>query len=940
MKSLKAKFRKSDAHEWNKNDERLLSAVEHGEAEKVTSLLAKKGASAAKLDGEGRSALHVAATRGQTECLAVILAHGVDASLMDGSGFRALHLAAKNNHQECAKKLIQSKCTIDALDSSGKTALHHAAACGSVLVVQLLCEHKSPVNLKDADGFTPLLLSARHAHADVCRTLIDWGADINACDKSGRSAVMLASESSCIAAVEVLVQKGADLHTVDSLGHDVLHYTKLSGSAEIKALLSSALQRLKKDPDTTSPKPLQHDQVTQVSGDRSATPKKRKAPPPPFSPVQSPQLSEMASPPYLTPSGTPRKFNYQGDELKGEVLKEEIEKLQEEKSMLLETIEDLKQIVEQTQPKAGNCGSEEPSMVATLQAKIAALSLENQQFAHILKKRQGDEGQDESRPNSIDSNASYHSTHAEFDPPNQAHSPTPNEDDEPSMKKAEKGKGGSEEETRLLKEALRSLEAKLQESQQENLTLQARLTPSPAPEEAEQQAEGRSQEAQALGGQEALGPNESLEKEVQELRVELEGARKERERDAERIRALQAQLESTAGRGSAKQVEELKTSYTALVESLTQEKVQQMSRYMEAQEEVKMLQEALQGTVPVEAAARDFEEMKAELGQVIDGLQRRLLELSHSYSEAKGELSSVRTQLEAHATPDPELDALRRQAEEAQAGRTEALEEIALLRREAEAQAEGTVALADHTQVVASLGTALKEAESKAEAMKEQLAEKALQVDALQNRLTVEKDATPDDSVSRLEHQQMRESLEGEVAQLTLLLQDALRKQDEMALEAAAVWQEAKDGRSENEALRERLEASERERSQLNSKSRAAQETIADLRSRGETLLTSEQEKKKKNEELNKEVSRLKEALNSLSQLSYTPKRQSSQVDSLQQQVKQLQYQLTESKKQHHEIVSVYRMHLLYAVQGQMDEDVQKALKQILMMCKIPTEAK
>lgn len=43
-------------NEWNKNDERLLAAVEHGEAEKTASLLTKKGASAVKLDGEGKSA--------------------------------------------------------------------------------------------------------------------------------------------------------------------------------------------------------------------------------------------------------------------------------------------------------------------------------------------------------------------------------------------------------------------------------------------------------------------------------------------------------------------------------------------------------------------------------------------------------------------------------------------------------------------------------------------------------------------------------------------------------------------------------------------------------------------------------------------------------------------------------------------------------------------
>uniref|UniRef100_A0A3P8WNI8 Uncharacterized protein n=1 Tax=Cynoglossus semilaevis TaxID=244447 RepID=A0A3P8WNI8_CYNSE len=150
MKSLKAKFRKTDVNEWNKNDERLLAAVEHGEVEKVASLLAKKGASAVKLDTEGKSALHVAAARGLTDCLSAILTQGADLSVTDAAGLNSLHLAAKNSHNDCCRKLIQSKCPIDTADSSGKTALHHAAASGNVQTVQLLCELKSPVNLKDS----------------------------------------------------------------------------------------------------------------------------------------------------------------------------------------------------------------------------------------------------------------------------------------------------------------------------------------------------------------------------------------------------------------------------------------------------------------------------------------------------------------------------------------------------------------------------------------------------------------------------------------------------------------------------------------------------------------------------------------------------------------------------------------------------------------------
>nr|XP_046225734.1 ankycorbin isoform X2 [Oncorhynchus gorbuscha] len=1005
------------AHEWSKNDERLLAAVEHGEVEKVASLLTKKGASAVKLDNEGKSALHVAATRGQTDCLAVILAHGVDTSIIDTSGFSALHLAAKNNHQECAKKLIQSKCVLDALDSSGKTALHHAAASGSIGIVQTLCEHKCPVNIKDTDGLSPLLLSARHAQTEVCGSLLDWGADVNACDNNGRTAVMLASESSSVSVVEVLVQRGADLQAVDSLGHDVLHYAKMSGSSEVKAVLTAALHKAHSDSDTPkspkSPKTPQHDQVARLGGDPSTTPKKRKAPPPPISPVQ---MSSPNSPAYMTPNETPvsskcfgsKVFNYKEEELQSVSLREEVEKLQGEKCILLETIEDLKQIVDQTVtisqtetepgPKAEDCGKVDSALVVALQAKITALSLENQQLAQILKKRpspQGGEGghEDSSRPDSMNSNASYHTTHES--PSETLLQPQVTEEDmsegsalelsitslrQEEEESEEGGKEGGEEEIRLLRETLGSIQSKLQETQKENRTLHARFIPEQDEEKgregkvlfeslAELQAkltETQEKHQQAreevlalraqierggaggreLAEQELQRLRSSLEQEVKELRSQLAQSGQQRERDVGRIRELEARLK-------------------AADHSSDHDKSLLVDRYKEAQEEIRMLQEALRGTVPVEAAANDFEEMKGELGSVIDGLQRRLLELSKSYSEAKSELSSTRNQLEETRavkskpgspvfSPVKEQDTLRSRVEELQASLADtqgkysaSLEEIALLKQEADALAQGSVALADHTQVVSSLGSAIKDLEDQADALRQQLSQRALQVDALQNRLTVEKDHTPDDSISRLEHEQMRGGLETEVGHLTQLLQGALRKQDEVALDAAAAWQELKEGRSKREALQELAVSREKENHALSTKLRGAQDAIAQLKKLVEGHVSSEREKNKKIDDLSREVGKLKDALNSLSQLSYSAgsaKRQQTlqqqQLDNLQQQVKQLQYQLGESKRQHHEIVSVYRMHLLYAVQGQMDEDVQKALKQILRMCKMPTEAK
>ncbi|TDH01994.1 hypothetical protein EPR50_G00168360 [Perca flavescens] len=1004
MKSLKAKFRKTDVNEWNKNDERLLAAVEHGEVEKVASLLAKKGASAVKLDTEGKSALHVAAARGQTDCLSVILAHGADLSFTDAAGFNPLHLAAKNNHIECCKKLIQSKCPIDAVDSSGKAALHHAAASGNIQTIQLLCELKSPINLKDADGLTPLLLSAKHANAEVCSTLLDCGAEINTSDNSGRTALMLASESNAVSVVEVLVQRGADLSAVDSQGHDVVHYVKLLGNSEVKTALTAALNRQQVS-DTKSPRSPQHDQVAKLSDERITTPKKRKAPPPPISPLQSsgpssPSVLTSAGTPGSNKSDTPKRFNYKEDELvRGTTLREEVEKLHEERNMLLETIEDLKQSVEQTatgaelDTKVEHSFTASAALVSALQAKINALTLENQQLASRLKKHpslQGSEDlKDTSRPNSMASNSSFHSTQDEFDSLPQVE----REDGLGSVsvrreeEEGEGGRGGSKEEITLLRQALESVQVKLLETRKENRSLQAQLKPERGREREEVESvgeKGREEELieslaelqakltdtqeryhQAVeeveelrvqmgrGGGELMEKQEvqkctssTLEHEVNQLRALLIQSGSEQEKAAERIRQLEGALSKVEAERRCVKEKEQKT---AQIEEL----------YNEAQEEIRILQEALRGTVPVEAAAKDFEEMKAELNEVTAGLQRRLLELSHSYSETKSQLSAAQEQLaESSAASSPsseqqQVQVLSSKVEELQTllAETEkkhsaAQEEISLLRQEAEAQAQGSVTLADHSQVMSSLGNAIKELESQSEALKEQLHQKILQVEALQNRLTAEKDVTPDGSVSRVAHETTREQLEGEVNRLTQLLQGALRKQDEMALEAADAWQKARENRAEWEAVQELVMSREKENQTLTTRLAESQDAVCQLKQLVENHVASEREKNKRIDDLSREVGKLKDALNSLSQLSYSSgspskrQQQSQQLEMMQQQIKQLQYQLAESKKQHHEIVSVYRMHLLYAVQGQMDEDVQKALKQILMMCKMPSQAK
>lgn len=676
-------------------------------------------------------------------------------------------------------------------------------------------------------------------------------------------------------------------------------------------------------------------------------------------------------------------------------MKEEVDK---ERNMLLETIEDLKHTVEtatgpELDTKAEQSFTASAALVSALQAKIMALTLENQQLASKLKKHpslQGNENLKEmSRPNSIASNSSFHSTQDEFESLPQVPSTTQVEGEDPGAdsvileeEEREKLRGGGEEEIRLLRQTLEKVQIKLLETRKENQSLQAQLKPERSREREDNESDrGRERElmesladlqAKLTDTQERY--HQAVE-EVENLRVEVgtrEGQESQRltsstlEHEVMQLKAQLTQSESEVDKATQhiKRLEEALKKTEEDRES-AKEKEQRAAQleelYKEAQEEVRVLQEALKGTVPVESAAKDFEEMKAARDEEITGLQLRCRELSRSYSETKNQLNATQKQLaeaqaEKSTAPSPTLEQqvqvlnskveeLQRLLAEAEKKYSSAQEEISLLRKAAEVQAQSSVALADQMQVMSSLGNAIKELENEVEALKEELHQKTTQVEALQHRLTAEKDVTPDDSVSRVEHDTVREQLEGEVNHLTHLLQEALRKQDEMALEAADAWQKARDNGAEREALQELVMSKEKENQTLTSKLAESQDAVCQLKQLVENHTASEREKNKRIDDLSREVVKLKDALNSLSQLSYSScspskrQQQNQQLETMQQQIKQLQYQLAESKKQHSEVVSVYRMHLLYAVQGQMDEDVQKALKQILMMCKMPSQA-
>ncbi|XP_042347451.1 uveal autoantigen with coiled-coil domains and ankyrin repeats protein isoform X2 [Plectropomus leopardus] len=233
--------------DWNKYDDRLMKAVERSEVDKVAAVLSKKGIIPTKLDVEGRSAFHLAATRGHLDCLNLILGHNVDVTATDATGKNALHLASRNGHSLCVQKLLQHNCPVGNVDLQGRTALHDAVMAGCTSSVKLLCDSGASVNASDFDGRTPLVLATQMCHPRICQLLLERGADITTRDKQNKTALILGCEYGCKDAVEVLLKSGADVKAVDGLGHDAFHYSRFSKNVELVAMVKSFLDKATRD---------------------------------------------------------------------------------------------------------------------------------------------------------------------------------------------------------------------------------------------------------------------------------------------------------------------------------------------------------------------------------------------------------------------------------------------------------------------------------------------------------------------------------------------------------------------------------------------------------------------------------------------------------------------------------------------------------------------
>jgi serine/threonine-protein phosphatase 6 regulatory ankyrin repeat subunit B len=146
-------------------------------------LLINKGAKASWYDKDDNNALHLALMNGYERFAKELIETSDNDGLIDpanGKNNRPIHVAANKGFTEIILMLIEKGVSVNTIGVDHYTALHFAVLKEHVDTVNLLIAHKANINAVDAKGLAPMhLASKHHGNMEIIRALIEAGADVN-----------------------------------------------------------------------------------------------------------------------------------------------------------------------------------------------------------------------------------------------------------------------------------------------------------------------------------------------------------------------------------------------------------------------------------------------------------------------------------------------------------------------------------------------------------------------------------------------------------------------------------------------------------------------------------------------------------------------------------------------------------------------------------------
>lgn len=177
---------------------------------------------------DGRTAAHIAAERGFTDILDVLLKAGAKIDLRDRKGKTPLILAIQGGFEDAvgtlvdagadlhseedinqplvvlaaqhqrigaARILLCQGAAVDSRDSDQRTALHYAVAYENAELVKFLLSYKADMNLGDSCQRTPLFHAVADGNVELVKIILSYGPQVDIQDSNGKTPLQQSVES-------------------------------------------------------------------------------------------------------------------------------------------------------------------------------------------------------------------------------------------------------------------------------------------------------------------------------------------------------------------------------------------------------------------------------------------------------------------------------------------------------------------------------------------------------------------------------------------------------------------------------------------------------------------------------------------------------------------------------------------------------------------------
>ncbi|XP_025743800.1 inversin isoform X6 [Callorhinus ursinus] len=208
--------------------------------------LLKAGADVNKTDHSQRTALHLAAQKGNYRFMKLLLTRRANWMQKDLEEMTPLHLTTRHKSPKCLALLLKFMAAgeVDTQDKNKQTALHWSAYYNNPEHVKLLIKHDSNIGIPDVEGKIPLHWAANHKDPSAVHTvrcildaaptesLLNWQ------DYEGRTPLHFAVADGNVTVVDVLTSyESCNITSYDNLFRTPLHWAALLGHAQIVHLL-------------------------------------------------------------------------------------------------------------------------------------------------------------------------------------------------------------------------------------------------------------------------------------------------------------------------------------------------------------------------------------------------------------------------------------------------------------------------------------------------------------------------------------------------------------------------------------------------------------------------------------------------------------------------------------------------------------------------------